>query len=247
MLHAINGDPVAPGGGRGEPFLVNGDVVTVGARPYVVIADTEELLALYQPEGTVLRRWHIAERRYLNEVTVTKGETLRLLKPGQHYDVTLFFETEGELPWFYDALFAPGRLQAPGWRARHRDSDDPSIVRPVQPTGHRFRGWYVNMQMPFLRTPLGIDVVDQTLDIVVRSDGSWYWKDEDELALAVDKGACTEAYAAAVRRTGEEVVELIEARQVPFDDTWTGWHADGYAPITEVPEGWQFLTAMLPD
>ena len=125
--------------------------------------------------------------------------------------------------------------------------DAPETGDGTVPVGRRFRGWYVNMLLPFRRTPAGFDIVDNTLDIVVRPDGTWYWKDEDELALAVDKGACTEAYAAAVRRTGEEVVELIEARRVPFDDTWTGWHADGYTPITEVPEGWQFLTAMLPD
>lgn len=247
MLHAINGDPVAPGGGKGEPFLINGEVVTVGARPYRVIVDSEDLLALHQPEGTLIQRWHIAEQRLLPDASYSRGETLRLLKPGHAYDVTLFFETEGELPWFYDALFGAGRLQAPGWRARHRNSEDPAIVSPVQPTGHRFRGWYVNMHMPFVRTAVGIDVVDLTLDIVVRPDGSWYWKDADELAMAMEKGACSVAYAEAIRKTGETVARAIEARQQPFDDTWTSWRPSDTSPITQVPDGWQHLPVVIPD
>jgi hypothetical protein len=204
MLHAINGNPVAPGSGKREPFLVDGEIVTVGARPYRVVVDSDDIVALYQPEGTPMPRWHVGKGRYLDGTQVSKGESLRLLFPGRSYDVTLFFEAAGEVPWFYDALFGGDGLQ-PGWREQRRQSSDaPETGDGAAPAGRRFRGWYVNTLLPFRRTPVGIDIVDNTLDIVVRPDRDWYWKDQDELQIAVAKGACSEAYARATRETGED-------------------------------------------
>jgi len=56
--------------------------------------------------------------------------------------------------------------------------------------GHtQLRCWYVNLQDPLCRTPLGFDSMDQFLDIVISSDlTGWSWKDEDEFADAVDQG-----------------------------------------------------------
>jgi hypothetical protein len=99
MVHAIMGDPAHI---RGIPFLANGEIQTVQSRPYRVLEDSEEVVALYMPEGTATQRWHIMEGRYLPEPPVSQGETLRLLYPGAAYDVTLFFEGGGRPPWFYD-------------------------------------------------------------------------------------------------------------------------------------------------
>ena len=45
-----------------------------------------------------------------------------------------------------------------------------------------FTGWYVNFELPFVRTPLGFDTRDLALDLVVAPDGTWAWKDEEEFA-----------------------------------------------------------------
>ena len=45
-----------------------------------------------------------------------------------------------------------------------------------------FLGWYVNMQEPFVRTADGFDHRDLQLDIVVKPDRSWRWKDEADLS-----------------------------------------------------------------
>jgi hypothetical protein len=90
--------------------------------------------------------------------------------------------------------------------------------------------------------------VDHTLDIVVRPDLSWYWKDEDELQMALDKGAITMRQAGAVRAAGEEVVSLIEASAMPFDDTWRQWHSrerPDRPAIESFPDGWQTEPALL--
>ena len=41
--------------------------------------------------------------------------------------------------------------------------------------------WYVNFEQPLRRTPVGFDTFDEKLDLIVRPDGSYRWKDEDEL------------------------------------------------------------------
>lgn len=52
--------------------------------------------------------------------------------------------------------------------------------------GHvRFRCWYVNLEEPLRRTPLGFDTMDQLLDIVIHPNRiEWHWKDEDEFQEA---------------------------------------------------------------
>jgi hypothetical protein len=153
------------------------------------------------------------------------------------------FETTGEPPWFYTALFDGDGLK-PGWReSRDRLVGSASSVRGMP---GRFRGWYVNMEA-ISRADYGFDVVDQTLDIIVRPDRSWYWKDEDEIATALSAGACTLDYAAAIRRAGEHAVALIEAGASPFDEEWMKWRTpEGWLrPIEVIPDGWQLPPALI--
>jgi hypothetical protein len=244
LVHAHMGDPAGIGPDN-HPFLSNGQIITVQARPYLVIEHTNDVIALFQPEGTPLPRWDINEERYLETLQRSRGESLRLLFPGHNYDATLFFETANEPPWFMQAFERKG-LTA-GWRRRRRASG----VDPVLPDGTpgRFRGWFVNLQSsPVFRT-YGFDVVDHTLDIVVRPDLSWYWKDEDELQTALDVAAITPDQAAEIRCAGDEVVKLIESRSMPFDDRWTRWHRSehpGWDAIEYFPDGWQTEPPMLP-
>ena len=47
-----------------------------------------------------------------------------------------------------------------------------------------FLGWYVNLQSPLRRSPLGFDMTDWALDVWVEPDGRWQWKDEDDFAAS---------------------------------------------------------------
>jgi len=89
-----------------------------------------------------------------------------------------------------------------------------------------FHGWYVNLQEPLARTPTGFTTEDHFLDIVVKPDRSWTWKDEDELALAVERGRVSAGKAAAIQAEGERVATRIEARAFPFDGSLEGWRPD---------------------
>jgi uncharacterized protein DUF402 len=89
-----------------------------------------------------------------------------------------------------------------------------------------FRGWYVNLQEPFRRTESGYDTQDHELDIWVRPDGSWEWKDDELLDVRVDEGRFTAKQAEAIRAEGRRVVELVERGERWWDDAWAEWRPD---------------------
>lgn len=102
--------------------------------------------------------------------------------------------------------------------------------------------WYVNLEDPIARTPIGFDTVDHALDVIVEVDGSsWRWKDEDELEHAIADGLFTEEEAVGFRRWGERARDRIVAREPPFDRDWSGWRPDPGWPLPELPEGWDRL------
>lgn len=104
------------------------------------------------------------------------------------------------------------------------------------------RGWYVNLQTPLARTPVGFDTVDHALDVLITLDrSSWTWKDEDELAEAIALGLFTEADAASFRSWGERAVEHLVLRRPPFDVDWEDWRLDPAWPVPELPPGWDVV------
>jgi hypothetical protein len=242
MVQAVMGD-VAGTPGQ-VPWMVNGRVVTVAARYYRVIVDNDDVVALFQPSETPLRRWVIGDEKYVPNIAPVRGETLRLLFPGKSFDATLFFQTDGEQPWYVDAFFE-GEGLTRGWRERRKANGTQLYATGKTWQPGAFRGWYVNIQLPFLRKSYGFDIVDQTLDIVVRPDLSWYWKDEDELDMAIAAGALSAEDEARIRIAGKEVVGLIEGRKPPFDETWTRFQIPDRSPITSFPDGWQTEPAQL--
>jgi uncharacterized protein len=98
--------------------------------------------------------------------------------------------------------------------------------------------WYVNLQDPLQRTELGFDTTDHALDVIVELDGTWRWKDEDELEEAADNGLFTADEAAAFRADGNRAVARILDRAPPFDRDWSSWRPDPGWAIPSLPDGW---------
>jgi hypothetical protein len=102
----------------------------------------------------------------------------------------------------------------------------------------RFKCYYVNLQAPGRRTPIGLDSLDQVLDVVIQPDGSWRWKDEDELAFAVGLGVFSPDEAAQIRREGELVIASLPEL---LPTGWEDWQPDpDWLPVP-LPPGWDRL------
>ena len=108
---------------------------------------------------------------------------------------------------------------------------------PQAETG-RFRGWKVDIQTPFRRADCGFDSTDEVLDLMVRPDRTWQWKDEDQLAHLVALGLYSGAERERIRRVGLDLLPLIEAGASPFDSRWMGWCPTPELLISALPDGW---------
>ena len=184
-----------------------------GVAPVTVVRDDGELTALWLAAGTTMGR----------AVPVTGGRRMR------------------DLP--LDRLFStPWRVELRPWEGR-------GILR-LHPAGaahsvwlfwgpeHRFRGWYVNLEQPFVRRDGGIDTSDWVLDLWVEPDGTWSWKDEHEVPVAVEAGFISAEDAARARAEGERVIGLVERGESPFSDGWERWRPDPAWPVPQLPAGW---------
>ena len=99
--------------------------------------------------------------------------------------------------------------------------------------------WYVNLEEPLRRTSIGFDTLDHELDAIVELDGSWRWKDEDELAEAIRRRVIPAQEEPRLRADGERGVRRIVDREPPFDREWSDWRPDPAWRVPALPEGWE--------
>lgn len=105
--------------------------------------------------------------------------------------------------------------------------------------------WYVNLELPWVRTPLGFDTQDWTLDVIAATgtDGSWSvrYKDEDELEFFVSKGHWSESMRSTIESAGEAATHAALNRHFPFDADWAEWIPDPTWPAVALPTDWRAL------
>jgi hypothetical protein len=99
--------------------------------------------------------------------------------------------------------------------------------------------WYINLETPLLRTPIGFDTMDHELDIVISPDRSaWRWKDEDAFRELVAAGIFSVEEARAIRAEGERVIQQMEAGAPPFCDGWEKWLPPIEWTVPALPPDW---------
>ena len=158
-------------------------------------------------------------------------------------------------PWRKPVTLEGGTLRIPKqeWKLAD-DNQRIEILRLVTPgAAHsvlvlwlpgfsKFLRWYVNLEEPLTRTPIGFDYMDLTLDIVISADQTeWKWKDEDEMQEAVDEGLISSKLASELREEGESVLSAMQAGKPPFSDGWDRWRPDPEWPNPKLPDGWDRL------
>jgi uncharacterized protein len=98
--------------------------------------------------------------------------------------------------------------------------------------------WYVNLEDPLRRSPVGFDTLDHKLDVIVELDGSWRWKDEDQFVEVIDRGLLDPGQGRGLRNEAEGAVRRIVEHEPPFDRDWYGWRPDPAWPPPTLPDGW---------
>jgi hypothetical protein len=116
-----------------------------------------------------------------------------------------------------------------GALALRRPGDPYSLLHFWMGADRSFACWYVNLETPYGRTPIGFDMSDRELDVVAFPDGTWKYKDWDMLDEHVRRGRYTAEDAAAIRADGAAVTAMLDAGTQWWDDRWVSW-----AP----PPGW---------
>lgn len=105
-----------------------------------------------------------------------------------------------------------------------------------------FEGWYVNLERPLTRTPVGFDYLDRELDIYVRPDRTWEYLDEDEFDAARRLGVIDDADAARVHEEAERVLGAVTRWDSPFCDGWESWRPRPEWTIPQLPAGWNIVS-----
>ena len=100
----------------------------------------------------------------------------------------------------------------------------------------RFGAWYLNLQAPFRRTAIGFDTLDHELDVIVRPDGTWSFKDEELLAERIADGRLTTAEVGEIRGEGKRVAAELDAGRRWWSNDWLDWRPDPAWPLPELPE-----------
>lgn len=178
----------------------------VGAYPMTVLADGGIAVVLYLAGGATIA-WPAVNGRPIREAGLEERYTAS---------------------WSWQARPWEGR----GLLIVHREGNDYAIWHFVEDDG-TFASWYVNLERDWQRTELGFDTRDHTLDLWVDPDGSWRWKDEEELEAAVQHGHHTREEADTFRAEGERVIA-----QWPFPTGWEDWlEPDGWEAAA-LPDGW---------
>jgi hypothetical protein len=98
-------------------------------------------------------------------------------------------------------------------------------------------GWYVNLQSPSVFAERRLDTTDWVLDVwVPAATGEPQWKDEDELAEAIELGVFDARSAARVRAEGERVIATR-----PWPTGWEDWRPPpDWGPLG-LPRDWHVV------
>jgi hypothetical protein len=210
-------------------------------------AGMEVGFALYEPGASIAIRelWN-GRVWYARPATVVRDEpNLTMLLVPPHVRAKEPVDLTGE----------PLRIPTADWTLQDTERGDTwnlsfafpdtpySVILGYEASGD-LREYYVNLQTPLARAQTGFDTVEHILDVTIPPDRStWAWKDEDELAEAIEGGLFTEEDAAWFRYWGERAVEHILLREPPFDEDWSSWRPDPGWSDPVLPPDWDLVPA----
>jgi protein associated with RNAse G/E len=105
-------------------------------------------------------------------------------------------------------------------------------------TSNEFLCYYINFQEPFRRSAHSVDTLDLDLDIIIRPDLSFEWKDEDDYQKAIDHRIIFPEWIQGIEEAKREVFDKLERRQYPFDGHWLNWMPEPSWSPPRLPANW---------
>jgi hypothetical protein len=184
------------------------------AWPCRVVRDADDVVALFIAAGS---RYKAGPKRTAAE---KRADPKRALPPHEY-------------TWRNDTL----RLMFAG--ACH----SVSLFWETSGATRRLLRYFVNLEEPFRRTPIGFDTQDHTLDVVVTPDLAPSWRDEAELESHVAVGFFTRDLAAAARAEGQRVIDAIARGDHPCLRGWAEWAPEPGWTVPAIPPAWDTTPA----
>jgi hypothetical protein len=194
-----------------------------------------------------LLRW-ISDSRissaYEHYVVEDSGRCIALWQPAETVGRVATGERGGPrgrnmVPGGWDGGYQPHTWTGDGVLRVHVPGQPWSTWRWLGPTGWTAHS-YVNLESPWVRTPLGFDTADWILDVIADADGSHTLKDEDEFFWAIETGKFGAERAVAVERACQEAIAAVTAHAFPFAADWDEWMPLPSTPLA-LAVGWESL------
>jgi uncharacterized protein DUF402 len=105
-------------------------------------------------------------------------------------------------------------------------------------SSNEFLCYYINFQLPFQRTPSGINTLDLELDLIINADFSHEWKDLDDFKKATEHEIISPEWTHGIENAKPEIFDQLKKRQYPFDGSWLDWRPDPRWSSPPLPENW---------
>lgn len=103
---------------------------------------------------------------------------------------------------------------------------------------NEFLCYYINFQIPFRRTHCGIDTLDLDLDLIIRPDFTYEWKDIDDYQKAIEHEIIFPEWIQGIEVAKQEIFDRLAKRQYPLDGSWVDWNPDPDWSSPKLPENW---------
>lgn len=190
----------------------------VDQRPVTVVADDDRHLAVWLAPGS----------RMLHQV-IADGSPIRSLDGSDRFTAP---RAQAIRDWAGGGILAVFQ---------------PQVMYSVwffETESKRRDSYYVNIEIPYIRTDQGIETADLVLDILVGADSSYRYKDEDELQFAREAGLFSDGDIAEIRQAAADAVADVTAWRFPFDAGYESFQPDPAWPIPALPldASWTFQT-----
>jgi hypothetical protein len=150
---------------------------------------------------------------------------------------------EGKWVRWEEMLTLPWRLEKYAWHTKRflillKPDAFYATMHIWEDATNSFKCYYINFQLPFKRSHCGFDTFDLELDIVVKPDNTWHWKDIEEYKCGIEAGILLPEWVQGIEAAKPEVFDMIEKRQYPLDGHWLNWRPDPGWIAPKLPVNW---------